>query len=134
MKGKKSGKVTLNVTQADYDAGLAKGIEPEALLKPGRHTGVRGGFLARHNVTPEQVRNAPVKVRITIMLDHDVLEHFKARAAQPGTAPYQTLINQTLRDSLAGRREQAGQPVDELAERIAEKVAARLKPKRKRAA
>lgn len=37
------------------------------------------------------------KVRITIALDQDVVEHFKAEAAKPGALPYQTQINQALR-------------------------------------
>lgn len=37
------------------------------------------------------------KVRITISLDNDVIQYFKAEAKQPGTLPYQTQINQALR-------------------------------------
>ena len=43
----------------------------------------------------------PAKVRITIALDQDLVEHFKREAAQPGALPYQTQINQTLRNALA---------------------------------
>jgi uncharacterized protein (DUF4415 family) len=39
------------------------------------------------------------KSRITIMLDKDVIEGFKARAAQHGTG-YQTEINSVLREVL----------------------------------
>ncbi|EKD73891.1 MAG: hypothetical protein ACD_45C00158G0005 [uncultured bacterium] len=38
-----------------------------------------------------------VKVRITISLDKDVIQYFKAEAKHPGTLPYQTQINQALR-------------------------------------
>lgn len=44
----------------------------------------------------------PVKVRITITLDQDLVEHFKAEAAKPGALPYQTQINQALRKALVG--------------------------------
>jgi uncharacterized protein (DUF4415 family) len=44
----------------------------------------------------------PMKVRITITLDQDLVEHFKAEAAKPGALPYQTQINQTLRKALTG--------------------------------
>ena len=44
------------------------------------------------------------KVRITIMLDKDVLDFFKARAAQPGAPPYQTQINRGLRELVEGTR------------------------------
>ena len=37
------------------------------------------------------------KIKITILLDADVLDYFKARAAQPDAAPYQTQINIDLR-------------------------------------
>ena len=51
-----------------------------------------------------------MKVRITITLDQELVEHFKAEAAKPGALPYQTQINQTLRRAVLGaevRPEQA---------------------------
>jgi uncharacterized protein (DUF4415 family) len=44
----------------------------------------------------------PVKVRITITLDQDLVEHFKTEAAKPGALPYQTQINQALRKAIIG--------------------------------
>ena len=38
------------------------------------------------------------KVRITIFIDNDILKFFKTRAAKRGTPPYQTQINQALRE------------------------------------
>ncbi|HKV10808.1 MAG TPA: BrnA antitoxin family protein, partial [Thermoanaerobaculia bacterium] len=52
----------------------------------------------------------PMKVRITITLDQDLVDHFKAEAAKPGALPYQTQINQALRKAVTGeelRPEQA---------------------------
>jgi uncharacterized protein (DUF4415 family) len=43
---------------------------------------------------------SPGKTRITIMLDDDVLEHFRVRAESSGSG-YQTLINAELRDAVA---------------------------------
>ncbi len=40
------------------------------------------------------------KVRVNMWLDDDVVAEFKARAEQPNMAPYQTQINQTLREAL----------------------------------
>ena len=40
------------------------------------------------------------KVRVNMWLDDDVVAEFKSRAEQPNTAPYQTQINQTLREAL----------------------------------
>ncbi len=37
------------------------------------------------------------KVRITIALDKDIIDYFKAEAEKPGALPYQTQINQALR-------------------------------------
>jgi uncharacterized protein (DUF4415 family) len=37
------------------------------------------------------------KVRVTVPLDRDVVEHFKAEAQKPGALPYQTQINRALR-------------------------------------
>jgi hypothetical protein len=42
---------------------------------------------------------SPGKTRITIMLDNEVLAHFRARGERLGTG-YQTLINQALRESV----------------------------------
>lgn len=43
---------------------------------------------------------SPGKTRITIMLDDDVIEHFRCRAEAAGTG-YQTEINRVLREYLA---------------------------------
>ncbi|MDP2449918.1 MAG: BrnA antitoxin family protein [Polaromonas sp.] len=43
---------------------------------------------------------SPGKTRITIMLDDDVIEAFRAKAEDAG-AGYQTLINAALREALA---------------------------------
>lgn len=42
---------------------------------------------------------SPGKTRITIMLDDDIVEEFKARAERAG-AGYQTLINAALRQAI----------------------------------
>ncbi|MBA3240041.1 MAG: BrnA antitoxin family protein [Acidobacteria bacterium] len=55
--------------------------------------------VARQHVTApgDEVTLADCKVRVTICLDADVLEYFKARAGLPNSAPYQTQINSELR-------------------------------------
>jgi uncharacterized protein (DUF4415 family) len=50
--------------------------------------------------TPRGVRRRDkdhAKVRVTIALDSDIVEHFKQAAARTGALPYQTQINQVLR-------------------------------------
>jgi uncharacterized protein (DUF4415 family) len=44
------------------------------------------------------------KTRITIMLDDDIIEAFRAKAEDAGTG-YQTLINAALREAIAGAQE-----------------------------
>lgn len=66
------------------------------------------------------------KVRITIMLDKDILEFFKARAAEPGAAPYQTQINQALREVAEGAETDVRDALlkdDRFIARISERVA-----------
>lgn len=43
---------------------------------------------------------SPGKTRITIMLDDDILEHFRSLAEAEGTG-YQTMINAALRKAIA---------------------------------
>jgi len=40
--------VTIEVSEEDYQADLAPGIDEEETMKPGRYIFRRGGFLARH--------------------------------------------------------------------------------------
>jgi uncharacterized protein (DUF4415 family) len=52
------------------------------------------------------------KTRITIMLDDDVLEHFRSKAEDEGTG-YQTMINAALRATIArpAREGSEGKPL-----------------------
>jgi len=40
--------VIIEVSEEDYLADLAAGIDEDSTLKPGRYKGKRGGFLTRH--------------------------------------------------------------------------------------
>lgn len=101
MKARKAGKAqkrakegSFEVTEAEYQSSLAKGLDEETLLKPGRHKFIRGGFKQMH---PDYSAKT-AKVKISIYLDKDVLNHFRARAEQSHAAPYQTQINNALRE------------------------------------
>ena len=59
----------------------------------------RGSFLAKSDET----RAKNTKVRISILLDLDVLNFFKERAAKAGALAYQTQINQILRTYMEGK-------------------------------
>jgi uncharacterized protein (DUF4415 family) len=52
----------------------------------------RGMLPGLRSDRPEQA-----KVRVTIALDSDLVEHFKKAASKRGALPYQTQINQALR-------------------------------------
>lgn len=54
------------------------------------------------------------KTRITIRLDDDVLEWYRARVEAAGGGNYQTLINAALRENIAQRRE----PLEEALRRV----------------
>ena len=51
------------------------------------------------------IQPPPGKTRITIRLDDDLLEWFRAQADAAGGANYQTLINQALREYVTERSE-----------------------------
>lgn len=88
------------VSEKAYQRELAAGVEPELAFKPGKHKLVRGGFLKRHKVSADQVReivrSEKARAAISIKVPLDVLEFFKAEAGKTGK-PYQTQINDVLR-------------------------------------
>ena len=47
----------------------------------------------------------PGKTRITIRIDDEVLDWFRAKVHAGGGGNYQTMMNQVLRDYIAGQRE-----------------------------
>lgn len=96
--------VTIQVSDEEYQADLARGLEEDEVLRPGRHAFRRGAFLARHGLTTEQeVQSA--KVRVTIDLDQDVFEFVTRRAAQAGDTSHESQINEVLRHAM---REETG--------------------------
>ena len=64
----------------------------------------------------------PGKTRITIRLDDDVLEWFRARASEVEGGSYQTMINQALREFVARREE----PMEKLLRRVVREELARV--------
>jgi uncharacterized protein (DUF4415 family) len=60
----------------------------------------RGSFLAKRGET--EPRNT--KVRISILIDLDVLNFFKEQASKAGALAYQTQINRVLRTHAEGKK------------------------------
>ena len=56
----------------------------------------------------------PGKTRITIRIDDDVLEWFRAQVDAAGGGSYQALMNQALREWIASREE----PLEDLLRRV----------------
>jgi uncharacterized protein (DUF4415 family) len=56
----------------------------------------------------------PDKTRITIRLDDEILDWFRAQVHAAGGGSYQTLINEALREYILQRRE----PIEEVLRRV----------------
>jgi len=90
------------------------------------------------NLPPLDQIDRYTKVRITIFIDNDILKFFKARAAKRGQPPYQTQINQALREYMdtsgpSGKGSLSDHKlISHLAERVAEYSAAKRKKRRTR--
>jgi uncharacterized protein (DUF4415 family) len=78
-------------TEADIDEMRQQGVEEEYLPSVGKHTFRR----ARH-ITPRREQ----KLKVTILLDADLIDFYKEQAAKLGNLPYQTQINQELRKAM----------------------------------
>ncbi|MCX6048299.1 MAG: BrnA antitoxin family protein [Chloroflexi bacterium] len=98
--------IVVDVSTADYHADLTKGLQADEIMQPGSHTFRRGGFLQRHGREESIGQSLPSKVRISINIDSDILDYFKARAAQPNAAAYQTQINNALRTMMEQEQQQ----------------------------
>jgi uncharacterized protein (DUF4415 family) len=85
--------LTYTVTQEEYQEGLAKGWTDDDMLRPGTYKVRRSRFVAK----PGDTSLSNCKVKISLYLDADILEYFRARAEPPNAAPYQTQINHELR-------------------------------------
>src|SRR6185295_1952050 len=96
--------MVLDVTKEDYNREAAAGVEEEFRLKPGRHQFRH----ARTVATREELSPRNTKVRITIYIDLDILNYFKKHAEPAAAAPYQTQINNALREYI----ERAEEPAD----------------------
>ena len=92
--------IVVEITQAGLQTELEQGLAEDEVLRPGRHIFRRGGFLARHGLTPDDLPT-PGTVRVALNLDRDVFAYFQARATGPDPIPYEARINAALRKVMA---------------------------------
>jgi len=59
--------IFVDVSEEEYAADLARGLQEDEVLKPGRHRFKRGGFLTRHGLYSDQT-NGDAKVRVLVNL------------------------------------------------------------------
>jgi hypothetical protein len=136
--------IIVEITEEDYQEQLADGVEDEFLLKPGRHTFRRGGFLERHpDFKPGETHE--VIVNITLPLDLEVVKYFERRTAELKADSLKTLMADALREAMKqapqnGARQTAdysallndGQFIAAVAKRVKAASVAKKSPARKR--
>ncbi len=99
----------LEVTQEQYDEAMAKGWTEDDILPPGKHV-----FRRRtRKINPREA-----KIKMTMFIDGDILQHFKKRAESPNAAPYQTQINQELRAAMERDLAMEDENLDALVEKL----------------
>lgn len=81
----------LETTQEEYDEMKARGIDEEAIPSVGKHI-----FRCR----TRRIHPRDAKIKTTVFIDGDILQHFRRRAEQPAAAEFQTQINQELRAAM----------------------------------
>ena len=99
----------LEVTQEQYDEAMAKGWTEDDILPPGKH-------IFRRRTRTINPREA--KIKMTMFIDGDILQHFKKRAETSNAAPYQTQINQELRAIMERDLADETEKLDEVAEKL----------------
>ena len=105
----KSREYILETTQEDYDRMKAEGIDEDAIPSVGKHIFRR----STRTINPREA-----KIKMTIFIDFNVLQHFKKRAETSNAAPYQTQINQELRAIMERDLANEVEKLDEVAENL----------------
>ena len=81
MQKNKEKEFVYEMTQEEYDEGLAKGWDADDMLSVGKHTFRRSRFVTKR-------KDSKTKISLYI---------FRKRAEPPEAGPYQTQINNELR-------------------------------------
>lgn len=88
--------------EADTNEMRQQGVEEEYLPSVGKHTFQRSRFI---------VPRKEQKLKVTILLDADLIDFYKEQAAKLGNLPYQTQINQELRKAMENAKKPASEVV-----------------------
>jgi uncharacterized protein (DUF4415 family) len=99
----------LEITQEKYNEMKARGIDEEAIPSVGKH-------IFRRRTRKINPREA--KIKMTMFIDYDILQHFRSRADKPNAAPYQTQINQELRAAMERDLAEEENKLDEVAKKL----------------
>ena len=83
--------IKIEVTQQQIDDMRARGIDEDAIPAIGKHT---------YHRRSRRLEPARAKIKITMFIDADVLQHFRKRSEQPDAPAYQTQINSELRATM----------------------------------
>lgn len=99
----------LEITQEKYNEMKARGIDEEEIPSVGKH-------IFRRRTRKINPREA--KIKMTMFIDYDILQHFRSRADKPNAAPYQTQINQELRAAMERDLAEEENKLDEVAKKL----------------
>lgn len=83
--------IDIEYTEKDIDEMRKKGVSGDDLPSVGVHKFRRSRFFAKRS---------DQKIKVTMLIDADVLDFYKEQAAKPGSLPYQTEINRQLRKAM----------------------------------
>lgn len=101
--------VILEVTQEEYDEAMAKGWTDDDILKPGKHI-----FRRR----TRKINPADAKIKTTVFIAADVLQHFRRRAEQSDAVSFEAQINQELRRAMERDLEDEKNSLEAVAEKL----------------
>jgi len=99
----------LEVTQEEYDEAMAKGWTDDDISKPGKHV-----FRRRSR----KINPTEAKIKTTVFIDGNILQHFRRRADEPNAAEFQTQINQELRAAMERDLAAEENKLDEVAKKL----------------
>jgi hypothetical protein len=84
--------IVADVTEEEYRKELARGLEPDEVLLPGRHKFRRGGFLKRHGLASAKI-SAPLKVSISVRADDYIPNRSEVSGSSSVSSCAETLLS-----------------------------------------